>query len=879
MILLPTSYILHILSILVTYVSTLLQQQQQQQQQQQPTVMVTTKKRVATGMTNIQPPPPPNVSGEELTLDAVIEILQTRKPCHQDMIKIVEQQLLVTLSTAIVKNERGTTSKRGRGGSNKSLTTTTTATLARSKGKTLTTTTTTPLGQQGPLLASYAMRLANACIQILNTYATQSSEQQQQNTQQQSIVVSIGVSTVKALFILDDYNLVSLTGIELMRAIGSLLGKCVDRGEYQSSLDMLYQLRDRLTSIVLDTEIVDPSIKPTSSNSHGTIYIPIPRTSNYTNYPITMPMVIIHCQLNIMRCWIGLEYLSLLETTINETILCFTDKQTIHGSCFDWLYIAMKVEKSTTNTARSTSVTAFQLADILFRELYRMSSKLQTIHKASPMRILQLRLMALRSYLLNRPLFDFNTFCDYITRFAALFERSTRSAVPGSELNKSALSVLIQFHDQLLDWIERELATDQLVITSTYATWCEYHLYTARKTKQWEGALRNVHILIKLSMQPISSSSSNDKDSEVILPIYTIRFLLEAAKLRWHKEANSVTVTKYISKAMSITWPLFDNINTISSHLSTAVHKLIESIEGLCHLIGEFPDNLLDSALVKTMAVLLDKCLNLLSAFYSNKIKDRVTSSISLISTAIHNIFRRVIRYHAISFQLLDQANQLLKTYTSDVEDADWIKISAAYYNVGGRLYKAKEIVWAEKAMSMSCQLLESTIKRCNHHSTNTDRQKQLGKQLELLTACQCVHGHFEDAQHSLMTAIRYWPMDEIRTFNERIVDWIGRWIDIGLTSLANVPYTFIYRQLAVHSDFTDPLTLATIKKIEWRLLCQYQKRDTLELQLSIVNELLSDYSINNHPIEHARKGEGFTPTNKECSTFRYSKYDIGSIY
>jgi hypothetical protein len=40
---------------------------------------------------------------------------------------------------------------------------------------------------------------------------------------------------------------------------------------------------------------------------------------------------------------------------------------------------------------------------------------------------------------------------------------------------------LVQYHDQLFDWVERDLTVDKLKVTTNYATWCEYHLYAARK--------------------------------------------------------------------------------------------------------------------------------------------------------------------------------------------------------------------------------------------------------------------------------------------------------------------------------------------------------------------------------------------------------------
>jgi hypothetical protein len=83
-------------------------------------------------------------------------------------------------------------------------------------------------------------------------------------------------------------------------------------------------------------------------------------------------------------------------------------------------------------------------------------------------------------------------------------------------------------------------------------------------------------------------------------------------------------VLKYIAKVTTLNCPAFDRHSTATTQLSIAIIRVTESVEGLCHLLGEFTDEMLTSNrnLIKLMATLIEQCFHLLI----NSPKDTVST-------------------------------------------------------------------------------------------------------------------------------------------------------------------------------------------------------------------------------------------------------------
>jgi hypothetical protein len=158
------------------------------------------------------------MSGDAWTLDAIIEILQNHQKIQPGMVDTVEQQLYRAVSLDVT-DKNAKTSQRTASSSKLSTTQKKTTNVA------------TLLGKRGPLLASYAMRFANTCLTWLTSYIVQLSEKKNPPTAQASYVATIGMYTAQTLLALDNCKLVSLTGLELVQAISTLISKCVDANE------------------------------------------------------------------------------------------------------------------------------------------------------------------------------------------------------------------------------------------------------------------------------------------------------------------------------------------------------------------------------------------------------------------------------------------------------------------------------------------------------------------------------------------------------------------------------------------------------------------------------------------------------------------------
>jgi hypothetical protein len=101
---------------------------------------------------------------------------------------------------------------------------------------------------------------------------------------------------------------------------------------------------------------------------------------------------------------------------------------------------------------------------------------------------------------------------------------------------------LSQYNDRAFDLVQQHIEWCQPKACRNYATWCEYHVYIARKSKQIDLALRNAHLFAKLAMggHTMAEQETSTELAQAALYISGIRFLTEAGSLRLLKDKQII---------------------------------------------------------------------------------------------------------------------------------------------------------------------------------------------------------------------------------------------------------------------------------------------------------------------------------------------------